>query len=325
MEIQNIESLSVRVRKLSEAMSALLVILLFVISFISISLGDKETIVVFGGNGFVGRKICQEGIKRGYRVIAITRSGCKEEWKSTDWAQKTIWYKADALNINTYSDYLSEQEPIAIFTMLGTLSPYKQITLSPEQIFEYSGQSNINVCKVASKIKSVKKFVYIGADVKNIGVNPSKANDSYALWTRFMIGQYNGKLATEKCIDDNFGDNAISFRPGAMAGSERINIFGTIYEFDRVPYYKKFGNFYKMILPTLFSADELAEDALDFVQEKKKTKGFHCPAHSKQGIKAADSPFWIGVKQNVDNLLLALISVGAIFGVYGLMKCCKCV
>ena len=139
-------------------MLTLLALLLTTLAYITTS-GNKGTIIVFGGNGFVGRKICAEGIKRGYRVIAISRSGCQDLWKSDDWAQKTEWYKADALNINTYSDYIAEQEPIAMFTMMGTFAPYKQAMLTPQQIFEYAGQSNINVCKVASKIKSIKKFI----------------------------------------------------------------------------------------------------------------------------------------------------------------------
>eukprot|EP01083_Nonionella_stella_P206480 750986_1 len=114
-------------------MSRLFVIIavICIINIITVIAADKGTIIVFGGNGFVGRRICEQAISRSYRVISISRSGCPKIWQSSAWAKKVEWYKADALKIDTYKDYITKQNPIAIFTMMGTAT-FKQIYKSTE-------------------------------------------------------------------------------------------------------------------------------------------------------------------------------------------------
>ena len=278
---------------------------------------NKGTVMVFGGNGFVGRRICEEAVARSYRVISVSRSGCPHVWRNESWARKIEWYRADALNIDSFKKQMIAREPVAVFTMMGTASPYKQMTSSHDAIFEFAGTTNINVCNMASNVKSIKKFVYIGADVKNIGVDPSKANNSFAFWTQLWFGQYKAKLAVERCVNDKFGDNGISFRPGLMAGIEKQKIFGNLLEFNRLPFYENHSirKFYKLMIPDLISVNELAKDALDFVEGKDVNK-YHCP-HSKEKEEEI-SAVAKTILQNVDTII---VSVAVIFGVFVVMQC----
>jgi len=40
----------------------------------------KRTIVVFGGNGFVGSHVCKNALEEGYNVISISRQGQPPFW-----------------------------------------------------------------------------------------------------------------------------------------------------------------------------------------------------------------------------------------------------
>jgi glutamate dehydrogenase/leucine dehydrogenase len=50
-------------------------------------------LVVFGGNGFVGSRVCQEGLAMGAEVTSINRSG-RPRHASGDWANRVDWVQA---------------------------------------------------------------------------------------------------------------------------------------------------------------------------------------------------------------------------------------
>lgn len=49
-------------------------------------------ILVFGGNGYVGTKVCEEALKTGLQVVSINRSG---KPRGTDaWINEVDWVQA---------------------------------------------------------------------------------------------------------------------------------------------------------------------------------------------------------------------------------------
>ena len=48
-------------------------------------------ILVFGGNGFVGSRVCEEAVKTGLGVVSINRSGPPK--LNADWVSKVDWVK----------------------------------------------------------------------------------------------------------------------------------------------------------------------------------------------------------------------------------------
>ncbi len=69
-----------------------------------------QTIVIFGGSGFIGRKVCQKALKHSYHVISISRGGQPKThkewmdhpnmtWKSYDVLEDTSWQK-DLLDVD---------------------------------------------------------------------------------------------------------------------------------------------------------------------------------------------------------------------------------
>ncbi|KAL1869081.1 hypothetical protein VTK73DRAFT_3389 [Phialemonium thermophilum] len=71
-----------------------------------------KRLVVCGGNGFVGSRICRSAVARGWDVISISRSG-EPHWDSVtsssiapSWAKKVSWQRANIFVPQTYVPYL---------------------------------------------------------------------------------------------------------------------------------------------------------------------------------------------------------------------------
>ncbi|KAH6668958.1 hypothetical protein B0J14DRAFT_153714 [Halenospora varia] len=71
-----------------------------------------KKIVVCGGNGFLGSRICKSAVARGWDVTSISRSG-KPQWSSVtssasppSWSHKVSWERADILSPSTYTPLL---------------------------------------------------------------------------------------------------------------------------------------------------------------------------------------------------------------------------
>ncbi|KAL5598877.1 hypothetical protein BROUX41_003802 [Berkeleyomyces rouxiae] len=76
----------------------------------------SKRIVVCGGNGFVGSRICKFAVARGWDVMSISRSG-QPRWDAVSasatapaWARKVSWERANLLDATTYRALLSNSD-----------------------------------------------------------------------------------------------------------------------------------------------------------------------------------------------------------------------
>lgn len=66
-----------------------------------------KTIAIFGGAGFLGRKICENGIALGYSVISFTRLGSPPSSLAKEpWASQVKWQKGNIFEPETYGAQL---------------------------------------------------------------------------------------------------------------------------------------------------------------------------------------------------------------------------
>ncbi|KAE9367974.1 NAD(P)-binding protein [Stipitochalara longipes BDJ] len=79
-------------------------------------MATAKKIVVCGGNGFLGSRICKSAVARGWDVTSISRSG-EPTWSSVtasstppSWAHKVTWERADILKPSTYSPLLKNAD-----------------------------------------------------------------------------------------------------------------------------------------------------------------------------------------------------------------------
>ena len=52
---------------------------------------NPPTILVFGGNGFVGSAVCEEVVRTGLRAVSVNRSGPPKA--GGDWVSKVEWVR----------------------------------------------------------------------------------------------------------------------------------------------------------------------------------------------------------------------------------------
>ncbi|KAG9230898.1 hypothetical protein BJ875DRAFT_487507 [Amylocarpus encephaloides] len=79
-------------------------------------MATAKKIVVCGGNGFLGSRICKSAVARGWDVTSISRSG-EPQWSSVtssasppSWAHKVAWERADILKPLTYAPLLKNMD-----------------------------------------------------------------------------------------------------------------------------------------------------------------------------------------------------------------------
>ncbi|KAI0383050.1 NAD(P)-binding protein [Hypomontagnella monticulosa] len=99
---------------------------------------SAKRLIVCGGNGFLGSRICKYGVSRGWEVTSISRSG-EPKWSAVTssstpppWAQKVTWERADILRPATYSPLLKDAD--FVVHTLGILleADYKNVLRGQE-------------------------------------------------------------------------------------------------------------------------------------------------------------------------------------------------
>ncbi|KAF2014499.1 NAD(P)-binding protein [Aaosphaeria arxii CBS 175.79] len=98
----------------------------------------KKKLVVCGGNGFLGSRICKAAAHRGWAVTSISRSG-DPNWSSISsspnapsWATSVSWHQGDILNPSTYTKHLEGAD--AVVHSMGILleADYKGVISGKE-------------------------------------------------------------------------------------------------------------------------------------------------------------------------------------------------
>ncbi|KAF2673799.1 NAD(P)-binding protein [Microthyrium microscopicum] len=101
----------------------------------------KKKLVVCGGNGFLGSRICKAAVGRGWDVTSISRSG-EPKWSTVtsspekpSWSQQVKWQKANILQPATYISDLDGAD--AVVHSMGILleADYKGVLQGKESIW----------------------------------------------------------------------------------------------------------------------------------------------------------------------------------------------
>lgn len=93
-----------------------------------------KSIAVFGGAGFLGRKICEVGVSLGYTVASFLRSGTPPS--SEPWTRQVEWLKADIFNTASYESKLANYSTVV--HSIGILFENQAYKLSINSKFDLS-------------------------------------------------------------------------------------------------------------------------------------------------------------------------------------------
>ncbi|KAL1998698.1 hypothetical protein VTN02DRAFT_5719 [Thermoascus thermophilus] len=100
----------------------------------------SKRIVVGGGSGFLGSRICKAAVARGWSVTSLSRSG-EPRWDTItasreppSWASGVEWAKADILKPSTYKPFLKDAS--AVVHSMGILleADYKGVVQGRESL-----------------------------------------------------------------------------------------------------------------------------------------------------------------------------------------------
>ncbi|KAL3424943.1 hypothetical protein PVAG01_04224 [Phlyctema vagabunda] len=97
-----------------------------------------KRLVVCGGNGFLGSRICKSAVARGWDVTSISRSG-EPTWSSVtasstppSWAHKVTWERADILKPSTYAPLLTNADYVVHSMGILLEADYKGVVTGKE-------------------------------------------------------------------------------------------------------------------------------------------------------------------------------------------------
>ena len=150
-------------------------------------------LLVVGGSGFLGRKICREAVKQGWGVTSVSRGGRPQSLHSPfaeAWSNKVHWLRGDALDrqkfqeackpvlkecnavvycLGTLFDNTSYKKLISCATQATTSSPSSPTTGGYEKL-NYQGAMNVSAALIDSSSSGatsgpLKRFVYLSSEL----------------------------------------------------------------------------------------------------------------------------------------------------------------
>lgn len=164
------------------------------------------TVLVFGGNGFVGCKVMERLAELNIPAISVSRTGEKpRHLKNTAWAEKVEWRQGDASKPNPalFADCT------AVITLVGSPPvPTFSHEAYDKQVFA-NGETNTAVIKAASRV-GIKTLVLQSADIPSI-------------LRRERFGYYVGKQmayeAARAFVQEDSSRRASVLRPSGIYGT----------------------------------------------------------------------------------------------------------
>jgi uncharacterized protein YbjT (DUF2867 family) len=167
------------------------------------------SVVVFGGNGFVGQNILKALVAHGADAVSVSRSGdAPKNIENETWAKSVTWAHGDALNSATYASLLSNAKAVVI----SVGSPPLPFVDEAWQI-KMNGETNCAVIDAAA-----------GADVPQVVL----INATVPAWG--ASGYVKGKKMAEQCAEafvsgcpDGKSRGALVLKPGAIYGTRHTS------------------------------------------------------------------------------------------------------
>ncbi|KAK5990158.1 hypothetical protein PT974_08424 [Cladobotryum mycophilum] len=101
-----------------------------------------KKLIVCGGNGFLGSRICKYAVARGWDVTSISRSG-EPRWANVtssalppSWAHKVSWERGDILEPSTYAPLLKDANYVVHSMGILLEADYKGVVSGKESPIE---------------------------------------------------------------------------------------------------------------------------------------------------------------------------------------------
>jgi len=170
-------------------------------------------IVVVGGTGFVGSRVCKLLVEKGAVVTSISKTGvvpksCIEE----DWTKNVNWVAADLLNQDSSLD-TSIGSPDAMISCVGVIGT------DDETLLDGNGVANVNAFKSAKKGGKISNVALVSVSEEVVSCQDNWLPD-------FFSSYFKGKSMAEKAAMDaveNDPSKYLIVKPTFIYGGESFN------------------------------------------------------------------------------------------------------
>lgn len=116
-------------------------------------------ILITGGNGFIGRHVCERAVDAGHRVTSVARSG-RPDSDTGPWADDVTWVSADVFAPHEWRHHLTDAD--CLVHSIGTLSENPGAGVTLERL---NGDSAI-VAALEAERAGVDRLVYVSSSNK---------------------------------------------------------------------------------------------------------------------------------------------------------------
>ncbi|MDS0283604.1 NAD-dependent epimerase/dehydratase family protein [Haloarcula onubensis] len=156
-------------------------------------------LVVFGGNGFIGRRVCRRAVEAGHDVWSIARSGPPSPDQRGPWADAVTWHAADVFAPQEYRHALAGADAVVHSIGIVEESPSEGVT------FERVNGDSAILTALESERAGADRFVFVSS-----ATTPPTVRDAYLT----------AKRRAEAAIADLDMATTV-LRPGAVYGPDQ--------------------------------------------------------------------------------------------------------
>lgn len=173
-------------------------------------MGEKKSVTIFGGNGFVGVHAAQQLVNDGADVVCLSRTGHKPLYlKDEPWSNNVRWCKGDASAPNI--EALSQADVMVCSVGSPPLPTFSKAAFD-QQLF-MNGTTCVNAIEAANKA-GLKRIVLLGAKV------PFPLRSKH-------FAYYQGKKmaldAAQRFAGESAEHSAVVLQPGMITGRRALS------------------------------------------------------------------------------------------------------
>ena len=161
--------------------------------------GHGMRMFVAGGSGFIGSNICRESVRRGFKVVSVSRTG-RPEHINEPWVDCVEWVQADIRDQPAYLEQLRKAD--TVFSCIGKFGLGNN-----SDVYETNADLNIQLAHlVKNECEGLKKYGYISAQQYSARVQAP------------FRSYFQSKLKAEYMIQTLFPKNYLVIRPNWVFG-----------------------------------------------------------------------------------------------------------
>jgi nucleoside-diphosphate-sugar epimerase len=175
---------------------------------------SPPSVVVLGGSGFVGSRVCRDLVGQGAKVTSVSKSGAAPSaFAGEAWTSEVDWRACDLLRGPREGISAAIGTPDAVVSCVGAVGFDRQGLLLG------NGVANVEAAGAVAKSGGAERYVFVSV--------ASEVADLRQLLPDFFLGYFDGKLSAEAAIAKAVrqdGETTV-VKPSFIYGGDSFGLF----------------------------------------------------------------------------------------------------